>query len=225
MEKKLILINTDFSIHSFKGGFDNNFSYLLTCMRTGKEIIVDAAIRLETIKPFIKSSPSAILVTHTHKDHIEYINTYIENFPEIKIIGHPESIDIFDKNRFISVSDNSLIKIGNLQLKVIYTPGHYFDSICYFVENVLFTGDTLFVGRTGRTVSQNSDVNDLYDSIYNKILRLPPDTYIYPGHDYGETPSITIEKNIKISKLLQAKNKKEFIKRMADYEKNRKIGS
>ena len=120
---------------------------------------------------------------------------------------------------------NSLIKIGNLQLKVIYTPGHYFDSICYFVENVLFTGDTLFVGRTGRTVSQNSDVNDLYDSIYNKILRLPPDTYIYPGHDYGEAPSITIEKNIKISKLLQAKNKKEFIKRMADYEKNRKIGS
>ena len=136
MEKKLILINTDFSIHSFKGGFDNNFSYLLTCMRTGKEIIVDAAIRLETIKPFIKSFPSAILVTHTHKDHIEYINTYIENFPEIKIIGHPESIDIFDKNRFISVSDNSLIKIGNLQLKVIYTPGHYFDSICYFVENL-----------------------------------------------------------------------------------------
>ena len=131
------MTNTDFSIQSFKGGFDNNFSYVLTCMRTGTEIIVDAAIRLETIKPFIKSSPSAILVTHTHKDHIEYINTYIENFPEIKIIGHPESIDIFDKNRFISVSDNSLIKIGNLQLKVIYTPGHYFDSICYFVENVL----------------------------------------------------------------------------------------
>ena len=86
MEKKLISINTDFSIYSFKGGFDNNFSYVLTCMRTGTEIIVDAAIRLETIKPFIKSSPSAILVTHTHKDHIEYINTYIELNCLIKVL-------------------------------------------------------------------------------------------------------------------------------------------
>ena len=225
MRKKINLINTDFSIQSFKGGYDNNFSYILTCMRTGTDIIIDTAVSLETIKPFIKSPLSLILITHTHKDHVQYIDDYIKEFPDIQIAGHPNSIDIFDKNRFISVSDKSLIKIGNLQIKSIHTPGHYFDSICYFIENILFTGDTLFVGRTGRTVSHKSNINDLYDSIYNKILMLPLQTYLYPGHDYGAVPSITIEENIKISGLLQAKNKRDFIERMADYEKNRKIGS
>ena len=219
------MTNTDFSIQSFKGGFDNNFSYIVTCMRTGEEIIIDPAIELENIKPFFKSSPSAIFVTHTHRDHIAYIDTYINNFPEINIVGHPKSKNNFDNNRFIPVSDGSTMEIGNLKIKSIFTPGHYFDSICYLVENVLFTGDTLFVGRTGRTISNGSDINDLYDSVYNKLFKLPGDTYIYPGHDYGEVPSIKIEENRKISDLLQAKDKFDFIDKMGKYEKNRKIGS
>jgi len=194
-------------------------------MRTGAEIIIDAAIELEYIKPFFKSSPSAIYVTHTHRDHIAYIGSYINNFPEIKIVGHPESKNNFDNNKFIPVSDGSTMKIGNLNIKAIFTPGHYFDSICYLVENVLFTGDTLFVGRTGRTISDRSNINDLYDSVYNKLFKLPGDTYIYPGHDYGEIPSIKIEENRKISDLLQAKDKLDFIDKMDKYEKNRKIGS
>ena len=225
MRENLHLTNTDFSIQSFKGGFDNNFSYIVTCMRTGAEIIIDAAIELENIKPFFKSSPSAIFVTHTHRDHIAYIGSYINNFPEINIVGHPESKNNFDNNKFIPVSDGSKMKIGNLKIKAIFTPGHYFDSICYLVENILFTGDTLFVGRTGRTISAGSDINNLYDSVYNKIFKLPGDTYIYPGHDYGEVPSIKIEENRKISDLLQAEDKLDFIDKMDKYEKNRKIGS
>ena len=219
------MTNTDFSVQSFKGGFDNNFSYIVTCMRTGEEIIIDPAIELENIKPFFKSSPSAIFVTHTHRDHIAYIDHYINNFPKINIVGHPQSKNNFDNNRFIPVSDGSKMKIGNLKIKSIFTPGHYFDSICYLVENVLFTGDTLFVGRTGRTISDGSDINDLYDSVYNKLFKLPGDTYIYPGHDYGEVPSIKIEENRKISGLLHAKDKFDFIDKMDKYEKNRIIGS
>ena len=224
-EDKLNLTNTDFSVQSFKGGFDNNFSYIVTSMRTGAEIIIDPAIELENIKPFFKSSPSAIFVTHTHRDHIAYIDHYINNFPGINIVGHPQSKNNFDNNRFIPVSDGSTMEIGNLKIKSIFTPGHYFDSICYLVENVLFTGDTLFVGRTGRTISDRSDINDLYDSVYNKLFKLPGDTHIYPGHDYGEVPSIKIEENRKISGLLQAKDKFDFIDKMDKYEKNRKIGS
>ena len=225
MSKNKNLITTDFSIQTFKGGFDNNFSYLVTCMRTGIEIIIDASIKLYRLKPFFKSNPAMILVTHTHRDHIEYISSYLKLFPGIKIIGHPDSKNNFDKNRFIPVFDNSIIKVGNLQIKTIHTPGHYFDSICYLIENVLFTGDTIFVGRTGRTISNKSDINDLYDSVFKKILKLPRDTYIYPGHDYGAKPSLTIEENIKISELLQANGKSDFIDRMANYEKNRKIGT
>ena len=219
------MTNTDFSVQSFKGGFDNNFSYIVTCMSTGAEIIIDAAIELKNIKPFFKSSPSAIFVTHTHRDHIAYIGTYINNFPEINIVGHPESKNNFDNNKFIPVSDGSKMKIGNLKIKTIFTPGHYFDSICYLVENILFTGDTLFVGRTGITISSGSDINDLHDSVYNKLFKLPGDTYIYPGHDYGEVPSIKIEDNRKISDLLQAKDELDFIDKMKKYEKNKGIGS
>ena len=219
------LITTNFSIQTFKGGFDNNFSYLVTCMRTGIEIIIDASLKLDRLKPFFKSTPTMILITHTHRDHIEYISSYLKCFPDIKIIGHPDSKNIFDKNRFIPVSNNSTIEVGNMIIKTIYTPGHYFDSICYLIENIIFTGDTIFVGRTGRIISTRSDINDLYDSVYKKILKLPQDTYIYPGHDYGVKPSLTIKENIKISELLQAKSKSDFIDRMANYENNRNIGS
>ena len=83
----------------------------------------------------------------------------------------------------------------------------------------------MFVGRTGRTISNGSNVDDLYESVYNKLLLLPDDTHIYPGHDYGKFPSITIKENKKISDLLQAKNKKDFKNKMVHYEKNRKTGS
>ena len=219
------LITTDFSIQTFKGGFDNNFSYLVTCIHTGIEIIIDASLKIDRLKPSFKSNPVMILITHTHRDHIEYISSYLKCFPDIKIIGHPDSKNNFDKNRFIPVSNNSTIEVGNMKIKTIYTPGHYFDSICYLIENVIFTGDTVFVGRTGKTISNRSDINELYDSVYKKILKLPRDTYIYPGHDYGVKPTITIEENIKISELLQANDKSDFINRMANYEKNRKIDS
>ena len=123
------------------------------------------------------------------------------------------------------MNDNTTIKIGDIEILSIHTPGHYFDSICYLVENALFTGDTLFVGRTGRTISNGSNIEDLYESVYNKLLKLPGDTHIYPGHDYGEVPSISLKENKKISDLLQAENKEEFINKMIHYEKNRKIGS
>ena len=95
-------------------------------------------------------------------------------------------------------------------------------SICYQLNPVLFTGDTLFVGRTGRVVSDRSDINHLYDSIYKKILNLPHNTIIYPGHNYGPQPTISLKDNIKISPLLNAKNRNNFIDLMKEYEKSRK---
>ena len=83
----------------------------------------------------------------------------------------------------------------------------------------------MFVGRTGRIKGKNSNIEDLYDSVYNKILKMPGSLKIYPGHDYGDKPNITLEKNILNSPLLNANSLEEFKKRMDDYEKNRKTGS
>ena len=222
MRKNLVITRSNFSIQSFEGGYDKNYSYLLTCLDTISSVIIDASLESRKLEPFIKSRPTAMLITHSHHDHIKYINEYIEKYPEIKVIGHPKSkLNNTSKINYLPVSNNSIFKLGSLKIKIIHTPGHYYDSICFLVENVIFTGDTLFIGRTGRTLSKGSNISDLYNSVYKKLLNLPGNTIIYPGHNYGSKPTMTMNENIKVSNLLQAYGEKDFINRMKNYEKTR----
>ena len=215
------MIETDFSIRTFRGGYDNNFSYLVSCMQTGIQFLIDAAISLDKIKPYINQPLSALLITHSHGDHIAHLNDILHEYPNAKFIGYKNLIHKSNKYEFSPVNDQDRILLGKINIKTIHTPGHFPDSLCYLMENIIFTGDTLFVGRTGRTISANASTKDLYYSIYDKILSLPGNTLIYPGHDYGEKPTISLRENIKISPLLQAKSEKDFIERMANYEANR----
>ena len=123
------------------------------------------------------------------------------------------------------VKHGDIVTVGQLSLEVLHTPGHYPDSVCYLLDEILFTGDTLFVGRTGRTVSSGSDTRQLYRSVYDKILDLPKNTIIYPGHDYGPKMTISIDENIAISPLLKAEDEDDFVQRMAEYEDERTFGS
>ena len=212
---------TDFSIRSFLGGYDKNFTYLINCMQTRSNVIVDAALPVNQILPFISNHPTALLITHTHSDHISYINDYITTFPDLIIFGHSDSASIFKTNNFKNINHNQNFKIGRLLFRALHTPGHYFDSICYLLKPALFTGDTLFIGRTGRIKSKKSDIQELYNSIYKKLLVLSNELRIYPGHDYGKHPSLKIKDNLSISPLLRAKNLQDFIEKMKEYEYNR----
>ena len=212
---------TDFSVRPFLGGYDKNFTYLITCSHTKSSVLVDAAIPINQIMPSISNPPLALLITHTHADHIRYLNDYINIFPDMIVFGHSESALIHKIKNFRITKHQQKFEIGYLPFTSIYTPGHYFDSICYLLKPTLFTGDTLFVGRTGRVISQRSDINELYNSVYHRLLILSKDLRLYPGHDYGKQPSIKIKHNIKISPLLRAKNLKDFIKKMEQYELNR----
>ena len=214
---------TDFSVRPFLGGYDKNFTYLITCSHTRSSVLVDAAISIDQIMPSISNPPLALLITHTHHDHIRYLNDYINIFPDMIVFGHSESALMYKIKNFRITKHQQNFEIGHLPFTSIYTPGHYFDSICYLLKPTLFTGDTLFVGRTGRVISQRSDINELYNSVYNRLLILSKDLRLYPGHDYGKQPSIKIKHNIKISPLLRAKNLKDFIKKMEQYEINRTL--
>ncbi len=216
------MANADFAIRSFKGGYDDNFQYLLTYMQSRAQIAVDAALPLGEIRPFIHGAFVAIIITHTHGDHVAYIDEYLKAYPELLVIIHEESSGTVSAINVHPTQDGEQIQVGQLNIEVMHTPGHYPDSVCYKMENIIFTGDTLFVGRTGRTISQGSDTSELYRSVYSKLLTLPLNTIIYPGHDYGKSPTITIEKNIEISPLLQAANEQDFIERMAAFEASRK---
>ena len=220
------MAETDFSIRSFKGGYDDNLTYLVSCMRTGNQFLVDASIQLKQIDGFInKRGLIALFITHTHGDHIAYLDEYLDAFPNLVVMVYKESEHKINCDYIKPVKQNDIVTVGQLTVEILYTPGHYNDSICYYLDGVLFTGDTLFVGRTGRTISKGSDIKKLYKSVYDTILDLPESTMIYPGHDYGPKMSITIKENISISPLLRAEDEDDFIKRMAQYEATRSIGS
>ena len=217
--------DTDFSIRTFLGGYDDNLTYLVTCNRTGAQVIIDAAVEIEKTLDFIRNEPVAILITHSHGDHVAYLDEYVARYPKVTILGHEESPLSNENDNFQNINDNQHFIIGKLNFTGIHTPGHYFDSICYQLPPVLFTGDTMFVGRTGRVKGKNSDLSALYDSIYDKILKMPGNIRIYPGHDYGDSLTISLQDNIKKSPLLRAKDLNDFKIRMDNYEKNRTIGS
>ena len=220
------MAETDFSIRSFKGGYDDNLTYLASCMRTGNQFLVDASVPLAQIDGFInKRGLIALFITHTHGDHIAFLEEYLEAFPNLVVMIYKESESKIKCDYIKPVKEGDIVTVGQLSVEVYYTPGHYNDSVCYYLDGVLFTGDTLFIGRTGRTISEGSDIKKLYKSVYNTILELPHTTIIYPGHDYGPKMSMTIKENISISPLLQAVDEDEFTERMAEYEANRTIGS
>ena len=83
--------NTDFAIRSILGGYDKNFTYIITCMRTGVQVCVDASVDQNSIAPYIRSEPVALLVTHSHGDHIAFLDKYLEQYPNMMILGHPDT--------------------------------------------------------------------------------------------------------------------------------------
>ena len=211
-------------IKSFEGGYDKNLSYLIWCDSTKSASIVDPAVEIDNIISEINKNNltlKSLFITHSHHDHILYLNHFIKKYPSVIIYININSE--FKHPNIKGVKNNQKVQIGNSTIQCIGTPGHFYDSMCFWNKKskILFTGDTVFVGRTGRVVSHRSNIEDLYNSIYKIILKLPFNTIIYPGHNYGFKKHISIKDNISTSNFFKSKNLKEFINTMEKFEKNR----
>ena len=214
-------------IRHFIGGYDKNFSYLIWCEKSKEAAIVDPAVEISPIVDCIdknKLKLEKILVTHTHADHIRYLRDINHRYNhKLKIhISNKTKITNLETDDFIS--HNQVIDLGSEKIKCLHTPGHYYDSICFWSSenNIIFTGDTMFIGRTGRTIHAGSNINELYHSIYHILLKLPRQTMIFSGHHYGKIKFDTIDNNIKNSAFFSCKNFEEFSLIMKNYEKSRK---
>ena len=189
-----------------------NFSYILADERTKEAAVIDPSYETEWLIKIIESEKlkvKYIINTHDHHDHTAG-NSRIKEKTGAKIIAHK-----FAKvGQDVSVDDKDEIKIGNLKMKVIYTPGHCKSSICLTVENKILTGDTLFVGECGRTDLAGSDPAEMYDSLFNKLMKLNDETEVYPGHDYGGKPFSTIGFERKNNYVLKTRTKEEFVEFM-----------
>jgi len=208
----------------FIGGYDKNICYLLWCDESKHAAIIDPSVEINPIIEFINKKDlilDKILITHSHHDHIKFVSDFIDYFNLIKVYISYKSSKKFN---FISLTDNQIINIGMHMITCLETPGHYYDSMSFWnsKNKLIFTGDTMFIGRTGRVLSSKSSIDDLYSSIYNILLKLPHNTMIYPGHDYGYTTLDTIGNNIVSSKFFNCQNLEEFKLVMKKYEQNRK---
>ncbi len=197
-------------IEQIKVGFMDVFCYLVSCPGTKEALVIDPAGDENYIVERINRKGlhlKYILNTHGHPDHTGG-NSRVKELTGAMIIMHEEDDKLFNSpegrthavqmgfppspDADLHVKDNDDIVIGDCKIKVIHTPGHSRGGICLYADGNLFTGDTMFVGAIGRTDLPGGDYNQYISSIKNKLLTLPDDTVVWPGHDYGMSPSSTI---------------------------------
>ncbi|WP_054030266.1 MBL fold metallo-hydrolase [Desulfatitalea tepidiphila] len=173
-------------------GYMDNFSYLVACEQTRDAWVIDPAPEMQRILAEAEKASvhiKAIINTHGHGDHTA-------GDAELKrLTGAPVIIHSLDKDRYpqadIFLTDEHTLQLGEITFEVIHTPGHTPGGICLYAQGNLFTGDTLFVGDSGRTDLPGGHRPTLGASI-RRLMELPDDTIVWPGHDYGPTPSSTI---------------------------------
>jgi hydroxyacylglutathione hydrolase len=191
----------------------DNFSYIIADETTREAAVVDSSFNAGEIIRVLKTEHLTlkyVVNTHGHSDHTAG-NTELLSVFNAKTVAHKLS----RINADIKVNDGDILRVGNVSIKVLHTPGHTPDGICLLVDNKkLLTGDTLFVGECGRTDMPGGNSRSLYDSLFNKLLKLDDAVEVYPGHDYGPKPCSTIGEQRRTNYVLQPRSLTEFIEFM-----------
>ena len=197
----------------FKQVFDvqsSTYTYLIASKKGHEAIIIDPV--LENVEKYIELLKEfnlqlvKVIDTHIHADHVTGASKLKKTTNCTTIMGEHSPSELVE----IKVKDEEIIKIDQIEIKAIYTPGHTSDSYSFLMNNYLFSGDTLLINGTGRTDFQNGSSNDAYDSIFNKLLKLPEETLLYPGHDYNGEKVSTLKHEKKFNPRLQVKNANEY---------------
>ncbi|MBS3780635.1 MAG: MBL fold metallo-hydrolase [Desulfovermiculus sp.] len=175
-------------------GHMGNFSYIVACAETKKAAIIDPGGDKDRILDFINEQGlivEYILTTHFHFDHTEEASA-LRQETGARLAMHEADIPYYQQEVDVVLHDGDIIQVGDtVRLEVLHTPGHTPGGVCYYAEGKLFTGDTLFVGDSGRTDLPYGHRPTLGASI-RRLMELPEDTVVMPGHDYGPTPTSTL---------------------------------
>ena len=201
----------------FKQLFDtksSTYTYLISSGNGREALIIDPV--LENVKEYISILNELdlrlvkVIDTHIHADHVTGASKLKDITKCSTIMGDhtpAESVEI-------KVKDDEYINLDNLKIRAMYTPGHTSDSYSFLMNNYLFSGDTLLINGTGRTDFQNGNAKDAYNSIFNKLLKLPDETLLYPAHDYKGEKVSTIGKEKKQNPRLQVNGVDEYVEIM-----------
>jgi len=192
----------------------STYTYILSSGKGREALIIDPV--LEHTDQYINFLNKLelklvkVIDTHIHADHITGLNELSERTNCTKIMGENSKSEVVD----LRVKEDENVKIDNINLKVMYTPGHTDCSYSYLMNDRVFTGDTLLINGTGRTDFQNGNARQQYDSIFNKLLKLPENTMVYPAHDYNGKKHSTIGSERKNNPRLQVNSVDQYVEIM-----------
>jgi hydroxyacylglutathione hydrolase len=193
-----------------------NYIYLIGDPATKEAAVIDPAFEVDRIINIAGTNGykiKYILLTHTHFDHIDGVPELMKKTGAEVLVHKLESESLKTKGIEITtiVEDGDVFKIGDIQIKILHTPGHTPGGISFVLDDRVITGDALFVGFIGRADLPGSDLDQFYHSLFEKLVNLPEQTYVYPGHNYGKAPFSTIKQEKETNPYLQAKSREEFI--------------
>ena len=214
-------------------------SYMVADLDNKQAAVIDPNI--EDIKEILYSAGELgvkithIIDTHTHADHISGADELKKHFNaetymhentknKMKVLENAAKFgieDILKANAEIKIdhylNDNDILNIGSLEMKVLFTPGHTDNHISLLIDKALFTGDLLLIGQAGRSDLPGGNSEEQYDSLFNKILKLPADTKVYPGHDYEDNEYSFLKDEIDNNPFLEKRSEEEYIEFVKDF--------
>ena len=203
----------------FKQVFDtktSTYTYLIASAKGREAVIIDPVI--ENVNEYIQLLKDLdlklvkVIDTHIHADHVTGASKLKDVTNCSTLMGEHTPADAVE----IKVKDDELINVDGLNIRSIYTPGHTSESYSFLLDNYLFSGDALLINGTGRTDFQNGSSKESYYSIFDKLLKLPEETLLYPGHDYNGEKASTIGKEKKFNPRLQVKSVDEYVEIMSN---------
>ena len=192
----------------------HTYTYIISSGKGREALIIDPVI--EKTNEYLKILKNLelklvkVIDTHIHADHVTGASK-LKNITKCStIMGENTPAETVE----IKIKDDECINLDNLKIRAMYTPGHTSDSYSFLMDKYLFSGDTLLINGTGRTDFQNGNAKDAYNSIFNKLLKLPDETLLYPAHDYKGEKKSTIGKEKKQNPRLQVSSVDEYIEIM-----------
>ena len=188
----------------------STYTYIISSGKGREALIIDPVI--EHTESYIQILNNLelklvkVIDTHIHADHITGLNELNKRTNCTRVMGEKSQSEVID----LKLKDSEKIKIENIEINALYTPGHTDCSYSFFMKDRVFTGDTLLINGTGRTDFQSGSPYDAYDSLFNKLLKLPEDTLVFPGHDYNGKKNSTIKSERNNNPRLQVSSKDEY---------------
>jgi glyoxylase-like metal-dependent hydrolase (beta-lactamase superfamily II) len=201
----------------FRQLFDHKsstYTYLLAERAGGEALLIDPVDENTDQYVRLLNALDVKLVlavdTHIHADHVTALGSLAAKTDCVTAMGEASGVECVS----VRFSEGEKLRVDNLHLDILYTPGHTDDSYSFLLPDRVFTGDTLLIRGTGRTDFQNGDPAAQYDSLFGKLLTLPSDTFVYPAHDYNGMTVSTIGEELRHNPRLQVGSRQAYIEQM-----------